>query len=256
MPPADDRHGRDTFAPADRAELMNRALAMRGGDATYLELGVKAGGTFRKIDAATKIGVDPKLLSRRHRLAVPGSWLRSKLGARSGAFLFSSTSDDFFARHRRLLRRVRPAVVLIDGLHTAEQSWRDVDNALRFLDHPGVIVLHDSNPRSEAAAAATAAEAAQHPRYSGDWNGDVWRTIVRLRCEREDVRVCVLDCDEGLGLVARGAPDSMLDLDAESRARLTFAAFDARREELLNLRPPSYARDFLRELVHASAADG
>jgi hypothetical protein len=230
----------------DRVELIHQGLAAVDDAATtYVEIGLRFGTTFREVRATTKIGVDPELMSRKHRLAARASGLRSTLGASTGAFIFSMTSDEFFASQEGLLSRRPPNVVFIDGLHTAEQSHRDTTNALDRLHPRGVIVLHDCNPRSDAAAAATLDEARQHPRYQGPWNGEVWRTVVRLRSERSDLRVCVLDCDEGLGLVAPGAPDSRLDLSNRAVDELSYADLCMDRGRLLNLRPPSYASDFL-----------
>ena len=130
------------------------------------------------------------------------------------------------------------STVFIDGLHTAEQSHRDVLNALERLEPGGVILLHDCNPQSAAAAAPTLDEAVAMPGFAGDWNGDVFRTIVRLRT-RDDVRVHVLDCDHGVGVVVRGRCAEPLGLsDAEIEA-LTYDDLARDRAALLGLRPAS-----------------
>jgi hypothetical protein len=239
-------------ARTDRAELINRALGMIGSPTTYVEIGVRFGATFRQIRATAKLGVEPGLMSRKHRLAARLSGARSALGQRRGELLFSTTSDEFFAKQGRLLRRLPPNVVLVDGLHTADQSYRDVTNSLDRLHTCGMVVLHDCNPRSQAAAAATPDEATRHPGFDNRWNGEVWRTVVRLRSERPDLRVCVLDCDEGLGLVARGTPDTTLDLAPRDIARLSYADLCADRDRLLNLRPPWYGAEFLAAALGSS----
>ena len=45
----------------------------------------------------------------------------------------------------------------------------------------GVVVVHDCNPQSAAAAAPSLEEAARTDGFIGEWNGDVYRAIVRLR---------------------------------------------------------------------------
>ena len=64
-------------------------------------------------------------------------------------------------------------------------------------------------------------EAAHTPGFVGEWNGDVLRAIVRLRT-RADLRVVVLDCDQGVGIVRRGSPERSLDLSADDVERLTY----------------------------------
>jgi hypothetical protein len=59
---------------------------------------------------------------------------------------------------------------------------------------------------------------------------------VQLRT-RDDVRVGVLDLDQGVGVVTRGRPDTRLPLSAVEVERLSFADLDHDRERLLGLRP-------------------
>ena len=39
------------------------------------------------------------------------------------------------------------------------------------------------------------------PRKSDYWNGDVWKAYVRVRNERKDVEMCVVDTDTGVGII-------------------------------------------------------
>jgi hypothetical protein len=225
-----------------RVDVIRAALAAVGGR-SYLELGVKDGATFAAVDAPTRVAVDPAFTFR-----VPlGDWLRSRvLRARSGTLFFRMTSDAFF---RGPGRRLGPfSVVFVDGLHTAEQSHRDIVNALSVLEDGGVVVVHDCNPESAAAAAPTLAEALSMPGHLHRWNGDVYRTIVRLRTRR-DLRVVVVDVDEGVGLVARGANEAPLDLSEDEIDALTYADFAANRRQLLELVPPTDLDEVLAELA-------
>ena len=143
-----------------RIDVVRSALASISGR-TYLEIGVKDGECFDAVDAETKVAVDP-------RIRVPPSvQLVVPQGApgEAGAFYFRMTSDDFFAGPAR---RLAPYdVVFVDGLHTYEQSYADVLNALAVLADPGVVLVHDCNPVSEAAAAPTLHAAARTPGYTG-----------------------------------------------------------------------------------------
>jgi len=54
------------------------------------------------------------------------------------------TSDEFFASNNDTFD-----VIFIDGLHSAKQVMRDVQNSLRWLKYDGHILLHDCNPQRE-----------------------------------------------------------------------------------------------------------
>ena len=114
------------------------------------------------------------------------------------------------------------------------------------LKPDGVIVMHDCNPMSAAAAQFGYApkKAAQSgiPGWTGEWTGDVYKAIMQLRAERSDLHTCVLDCDYGLGIVRRGTPDSTLKLSLDQIATMTYEEFASRRTELLNLRAPETFR--------------
>ena len=100
-------------------------------------------------------------------------------------------------------------VVFIDGDHSFDQSLRDVENALVEPRPGGVILVHDCNPPTAAAASPDPAGAGDGP-----WCGDVWKTIVHLRATRSDLRVRILDTDCGIGVIERGESET-IDLDPE-----------------------------------------
>jgi hypothetical protein len=187
--------------------------------ARYVEIGVYTGLLFLHVRAAVKLGVDPApRVPRWKRLAHPNTGLRGHL--------ISSTSDEFFDR---LADDARFDVFFVDGLHLWEQCVRDVENALGHLADDGVVLVHDCNPADERSAA-------RDPEPGGDWCGDVWKAIAHLRANRADLVVETLDTDAGIGVVRRGRnPAATGNLDV---APLTYADLEARRAELLGLRPP------------------
>ena len=77
------------------------------------------------------------------------------------------------------------------------------------------------------------------------WSGDVWKTIVHLRSARPDVHVFVLDCDHGIGVVAYGPPENMLQISGEKIETMSYQHLEENRVELLNLKPPEYLTSFL-----------
>jgi len=222
-----------------RWDLVNLLLSERPSPAVYLEIGVHTGNNLRRIRADTRFAVDPFIRSRRLRYLSRLSPARVRVGLRHGLLPFSLTSDDFFARYRRLLEHVPIDVAFVDGLHTADQAHRDIVNALEHLEPGGTVVVHDCNPQSAPAAEPTRGS------DQGVWNGDVFKAIIRLRAERSDLRVTVLDTDHGLGIVRFGVPDSRVELGWEHIRTMSYEDFAADREHLLDLRPAEAVSELL-----------
>ena len=78
--------------------------------------------------------------------------------------------------------------------------------------------------------------------------GDVWKTIAYLRSSQDTLRIFVLDCDCGLGIVTRGRPDSMLGYTPARLAAMGYEDLVADRERILNLKPAGYFDGFLEGL--------
>lgn len=215
---------------------------------TYLEIGVREGECFLKIRAPKKIAVDP------HIAISPQKKRKYCLKNLSNLFnqYLEMTSDDYFKGNHEFLPARGLDVVFIDGLHTYEQSLKDVQNALRYLNDEGVIIMHDCSPQSEAAAYPAQsyqhAESLNIPGFTGEWNGDVWKTIVDLRSSRKDLNVFVLDCDQGLGVIVKGQPENGLSYTPEEINSLSYEDLDDKRKHLLNLKGQEYFHEFLRTL--------
>ena len=109
--------------------------------------------------------------------------------------------------------------------------------------------MHDCDPPSEAAGFPAAsidhARKANVPGWTGDWCGDVWKTIVYLRSVDANLRIFVLDCDTGVGIITRGSPDATLEFTKEQIDLLSYDHFRKKREEWLNLKKPHLIRDLL-----------
>jgi SAM-dependent methyltransferase len=227
-----------------RIKTVRRALEGRQ-QPVYLEIGVSRGYAFRRFCADVKIAVDPKLkLSKRSRRI-------AEKQARATHY-FEMTSDAFFENETAVLEPHGIDVALIDGLHTYQQVLCDVENTLRYLRDDGVIVLHDCNPVYEHIGRP----AANHQEFLREnitslrpwellWSGDVWKAIVSLRSTRDDIRIAVLNCDFGVGIIRKGVPDSRLPYTAAEVAALEYPDLVADRERLLNLQPPGYLDEFL-----------
>jgi hypothetical protein len=185
-----------------RTDLLNHLVETRGYR-DYLEIGVRdRRQNFDRIRApGRKHGVDPDPMRPiSHRMT-------------SDAF-FAQTTDDY-------------DLVFIDGLHVADQVERDVLGSLAHLRPNGSIVLHDVNPLTADA---------QSDDYDGKkhWNGTVWKAWVKLRATRPDLAMCVVDMDEGCGVIQRGS-QAQIDLPSTDYARLTYDDLARDRKRLLNL---------------------
>lgn len=231
----------DPAQPVFNRRHVIQTLIDRMGYRTYLEIGVDQGDTFLRIRAADKTAVDPRFRVSWHR------WGRTVLRrpAELRSRYFQVTSDEYFVLDAARLRQRGVDIAFVDGAHTYAQCHADIENALRHLTPDGVVVVHDCNPPSEYAAATLPAfEAARRnppPGWTHEWCGDAWKAIARLRVERPDLGVCVLDCDYGVGLVTpfafgpttRQPSFSVAQIDA-----MSYADFAAHRHELIGLRPP------------------
>lgn len=225
----------------DRYGVIQRIIDKIGGE-NYLEIGVLGGHVFFRIKAKCKIAVDPHFcLSRKMRLRYP---LRS-LNAR----YFEMTSDVFFSEIKLPFQF---QVVFVDGLHTYEQALRDVENSLSRSTQNGIIVIHDCNPISASAAypASSYEEVCSLnlPDFNDEWSGDVWKAVCFLRSQRKDLRIFVLDCDYGLGIVSRGTPESILEMSVARIEQLSYSDLEVNRVEFLNLKAPNYFDEFLATL--------
>jgi len=191
----------------NRTDVLN-ALSAKLGARKYLEIGVRnPGDNFDRINVGMCTGVDPAVSAPR---------------------VIRATSDEFFARSAD-----RFDLVFVDGLHTAEQSLRDVEHALRVLNKGGAIVMHDCSPRTLDAAQP------EKPAGGRPWNGEVWRTYCAMRTRR-DLRCICVDCDHGMGILRRGRTAAPL-----LSPPAIWADLDRDRVKVLNLVSPERFAEML-----------
>ncbi|MAT39159.1 MAG: hypothetical protein CL946_06110 [Ectothiorhodospiraceae bacterium] len=224
-------------------ELINEVRAE-----TYLEIGVKKGQCFLNIFAPSKIGVDPEFKIPAQRKLSTAVQNPTNVTNR----YYEITSDEFFEKHADRVLTSGIDVAFVDGLHTYQQSYTDVTNVLKHLNDGGVIVMHDCNPTSEVAALPADSikdvRLMDIPGWTGDWCGDVWKAVAMLRSQHEDIRVFVLDCDFGLGIVSKGTPKAVLPFTRQEVDNFTYDDLDKQRQEILDLQNEEYLWDFTREL--------
>lgn len=206
---------------------------------TYLEIGVFAGGVFFPVKVKRKIAVDPEFTFGKFKRNKKILKNISNLNAR----YYEMPSDDFFNQQAVSLFKDCPIdICLVDGMHEYEYALRDVENTLNYLQQDGVIILHDCNPQT--AASTISFEEWKNKNYEGNWNGDVWKTILHLRSLRKDITVFVLDVDYGLGIVCKRPPEDTLHFTQTEIYNLTYNDFDKKRQQWLNLKPMQYFYQF------------
>jgi SAM-dependent methyltransferase len=153
-------------------QIMQRLIGLFPAT-NYLEIGVDHGTTFVQIQAASKVGVDPKFNFDYLRVAAE----------QPSARFHEITSDAFFALPE--IRGQKFDVIFLDGLHTFDQTLRDLLNAVQFLAKGGVIVVDDTIPDCHYASLTDFEEirlireflARRDPNIlkHGAWMGDVFK---------------------------------------------------------------------------------
>lgn len=224
----------------DRSEVI-QYLINKKHYKRYLEIGVFNGEVFFKIKVRLKFAVDPVFRFVREEKLKRMYMNSSNILAR----YFAKISDDFFKNDApRLFSKKKIDICFIDGMHEYDFVKNDVLNTLKYLNEDGVIILHDCNPLT--AEAEVSYSAWEKRGFTGEWNGDVWKMILYLRSLRDDVNVFTLDTDQGLGIITKGRPGTILNFTEQQIRELNFIDFDSNRNEWLNLKPES----FLMETFH------
>lgn len=194
----------------NRVDILNR-LAQHYGYSSYLEIGVAGGGSFRNVRIDDKLGVDP-------------AWRRWYLFRRD---VKKTTSDRFFVRNQRTFD-----LIFVDGLHHADQAYKDIRNSLQVLNPGGAILVHDCIP--------TTREQQIVPRMQSSWTGDVWRAYLKISQDPK-LTTWLFDTNRGCGLVRKGQrpegfPYPPTDIDPLSE-ELPWEEYDRHKESWLKIYP-------------------
>jgi hypothetical protein len=149
-------------------------LAQIVGARRYLEIGVRRGVTFCKVQITEKVGVDPEFVF--------------DIAERPpNERFYTMTSDTWFEKHSD----VEPFdIIFLDGLHTFDQTLRDFCNSL-FVAHSGTIWLIDDTvpsdyyaawPDQKLATRIRQTDLGNHPEWprSRAWQGDVFKVVFAL----------------------------------------------------------------------------
>lgn len=137
---------------------------------SYLEIGVFRAGTFSRVEAATRIGVDPRFrVDTRPLAAMPGV---TTVEATSDAYFQAVAVDTTFD------------VAYLDGLHLFEQTYRDLCNVLAHAHRRTVVLLDDTVPSDAYSALRDSRQALRFRRASGserrEWHGDTYKVVFAM----------------------------------------------------------------------------
>lgn len=203
-------------SPRKRFDIIN-LLLRHTRERRYLEIGLRnPAHNFDRIQADYKISVDPGLEVENNQAT------------------FQLTSDDFFegVRSGKLkLASDRFDVVMIDGLHLADQVYRDYLNALELLSDDGFLVFHDCSPPTVFHARENFYEEGPAGRL---WNGTTWKAFQRLRTETNRKAV-VVNTDWGVGVVMNGIEAPSERLGQSVNPFYEYQTFASNRQAILNL---------------------
>jgi hypothetical protein len=172
----------------------------------YLEIGVRnPNDNFNAIRCKDKTSVDPGVEYEANPVD------------------YQMTSDEFYDFWRSNSSNLNKfELVFIDGLHRADQVYRDITHAIAMTEDYGVIVLHDCNPPHQS----TAREDFTRSGVAGPiWNGTTWKAMCRYFYEGE-FGSTIVDSDWGAGIIdkskthtPRPNPNPFYEFDEHLRMR-------------------------------------
>ncbi len=202
----------------------------------YLEIGVDHGDTFMPLNATRKVAVDPKFNFK----------FENRSDRERSVEFHEVTSDVYFAE------RVRNGdvfdVIFLDGLHVAEQTIRDLLNAIMFVDRRGVIIVDDVVPESYHASLASVSELVQVREYLARhdgrlladqaWMGDVYKVPFFIQTFMQQFSYATIQENHGQTVLWRESrpPQDIKPFSLEGVGRLEFKDFVGQRS-MLNVTP-------------------
>ena len=182
----------------------------------YLEVGVSMGETFFELEPAHAVAVDPFFqfdldAARRNH---------------PSAEFHQVTSDTYFSEVVK--RGDLFQVIYLDGLHTVQQTLRDMNNALHHLTQDGVIIVDDVVPNSYKAALPSQGDAVAVQQHLSDpdhsWMGDTYKLVFVVRCFFPTLALRTISDNHGQAVIWRRslAQDPLHILDTSDPFNLTF----------------------------------
>jgi hypothetical protein len=165
----DENITQQTAVSSDHSPRRIKVLAESLNAKSYLEIGVNRGRTFLEVAIPQKTAVDPKFLFDTEKVA------------NKDVVFKEMTSDDFFAG---LPVAVKYDITFIDGLHTFEQTYRDLCNSLLHSHDRTVFLIDDTKPSDVYSSIPRQNKAVSYRLKAGgtsrQWHGDVFKVIFAI----------------------------------------------------------------------------
>lgn len=163
-------------------------------DCSYLEVGVaNPKYCFDLIQCNKKTSVDPNQESPFSKID------------------YLMTSDSFFNNlengNTEFVPDFKWDIIFIDGLHLAEQVYKDIQNAVKHCR--GFVILHDCAPTNFYNAHSDY-EYFQNNMH--EWNGTTWKAFYKYRTET-NLKTYTIYTDYGLGVIEINQTGTPIELE-------------------------------------------
>lgn len=233
----------------DRIDIIN-GIIRKYNLKNYLEIGVYKGDCFLNIKCNNKLGVDPKFEIPQNKKY--GHVLFDRKNYKN--HYYEMLSDDFFNSKKKHNPPLNIDICFIDGLHTFKQTIQDVLNVFKFMQSEGYVLLHDCSPPNFASASELETfengSISKIEGWTGEWCGDVWKTIIYLKNVFPELKIGVINCDYGVGIINyktnRDFKNEISEELFQEIKKMTYHDLDKNRKELLNLIDPAEIEAFLK----------
>ena len=167
----------DNFSKTDYYKALDKLNELQPEVYNYFEIGTNTGNSL-KIAKGNCIGVDP-------RFEIEQDIAQGKENLK----LYQIPSDDFFENYQtKALNGNKVHFSFIDGLHHADQVFKDIINTEAIMLNDGIISVHDIIPIDNKSANR------KRGPVIGAWTGDVWKAIYVLMEHRQDLKFIFLNC--------------------------------------------------------------
>ncbi len=190
----------------------------------YLEIGIAKGETFHNVNAALKVAVDPTF----------GFDHVEAQRTKPGTTYHEVTSDVYFGKYIEATETFD--VIYLDGLHTFEQTLRDLNNALEHLEPRGLILIDDVRPHTYVASLPDYQNYSEVKQRLGiddeRWMGDVYKLVWFIDSFYQGLRYRTISNNHGQAVVWRESRPSVTERTVTEVGSLTFEEFMLQRDTL------------------------
>ena len=122
-------------------------------------------------------------------------------------------------------------IIFIDADKHYSQVKKDIENALKFLNPNGVVLLHDCFPLKLRDQMV--------PRSHEHWNGDTWKAIVEARTF-EFIDTYTILADQGIGFIIKRKNRNILKIEDTNFLNLKFKDYYNNNKKFMNIENKFY----------------